>query len=74
MKVRPEWIDVNVLYRNLHIGMPILATATFGLSDVNPVCRSVTGATEPCRIDKGFDKGYGMPITTIPVLIKLFQA
>jgi len=73
-KIRPERIEVNILYRHLHVRITILSTATLGLPDMDPVCGPVTGTAETRCVHEGFNKGNRMPIAVLPVLIKLFQA
>lgn len=65
-----EWFDPDGLNRNLDLALPILAGATGGLAQVEPMSGSIGGGGEAFGVDKALDEPDRMAVAALPVLGK----
>src|SRR6266852_668445 len=67
MHIATQWIKVNVLEGSIDLVLPILACASGGLTNLDPVGRLVTGASESVLLHKGLQQVNGMAVAPLPV-------
>ena len=66
-KIRDQGIEMDVLDGNAQDAVAVLAAASLGLADADPVGGAVAGAFEPGSVDEGFDEVDGVAVLCLPV-------
>ena len=68
-----QQIDQHPLRRHGHPMRTVLARATGGLAQVEPVGGAITGPLEAGGIDEGLDQSQGPGVFALPVLAQATQ-